>query len=142
MRSKADVAAVLPHRSRGSFLRPRILAARIEHALDVTARLVGERLLLLALFGHVSRPDQCPVSGCRGADRSEPDPGCVKTRNSRECVELYAQLPTSDRCYQYNWYSHLDALIAVKNQKSADADRLLLPQRYWHGPRLTLTGQF
>jgi hypothetical protein len=36
----------------------------------------------------------------------------------------------------------VDALIAVKNQKSADADRLLLPQRYWHGPRLTLTGQF
>jgi hypothetical protein len=36
----------------------------------------------------------------------------------------------------------VDALIAVKNQKSADADRLILPQRYWHGPRLTLTGTF
>jgi opacity protein-like surface antigen len=36
----------------------------------------------------------------------------------------------------------IDALIAVKNQKSANADNLLLPQRYWHGPRLTLTGQF
>jgi hypothetical protein len=36
----------------------------------------------------------------------------------------------------------VDALIAVKNQKSADADNLLLPQRYWHGPRLTLTGAF
>jgi hypothetical protein len=36
----------------------------------------------------------------------------------------------------------IDALIAVKNQKSADADRLVLPQRYWHGPRLTLTGTF
>jgi hypothetical protein len=36
----------------------------------------------------------------------------------------------------------IDALIAVKNQKSADADRLILPQRYWHGPRLTLTGTF
>jgi hypothetical protein len=36
----------------------------------------------------------------------------------------------------------IDALIAVKNQKSADADDLVLPQRYWHGPRVTLTGQF
>jgi len=36
----------------------------------------------------------------------------------------------------------VDALIAVKNQKSADADNLILPQRYWHGPRLTLTGAF
>lgn len=30
------------------------------------------------------------------------DLGCVKTRNSRECVELFAQLSSSDRCYQYN----------------------------------------
>ncbi len=36
----------------------------------------------------------------------------------------------------------IDGLIAVKNQKSADANELLMPQRYWHGPRLTLTGQF
>ena len=36
----------------------------------------------------------------------------------------------------------IDALIAVKNQKSANADNLVLPQRYWHGPRLTLTGTF
>ncbi len=36
----------------------------------------------------------------------------------------------------------IDALIAVKNQKSANADELVMPQRYWHGPRLTLTGQF
>ena len=34
----------------------------------------------------------------------------------------------------------IDALIAVKNQKDADASKLLLPQRYWHGPRLTVTG--
>ena len=36
----------------------------------------------------------------------------------------------------------IDALIAVKNQKSADADRLLLPQRYWHGPLVGITGTF
>jgi hypothetical protein len=36
----------------------------------------------------------------------------------------------------------IDALIAVKNQKSANADDLLIPQRYWHGPRVTLTGRF
>ena len=36
----------------------------------------------------------------------------------------------------------IDALIAVKNTKSANADNLVLPQRYWHGPRLTLTGAF
>ena len=36
----------------------------------------------------------------------------------------------------------VDALIAVKNQKSADADRLLLPQRYWHGPLVGFTGTF
>jgi hypothetical protein len=36
----------------------------------------------------------------------------------------------------------IDALIAVKNQKSANADDLILPQRFWHGPRVTLTGQF
>jgi hypothetical protein len=36
----------------------------------------------------------------------------------------------------------IDTLIAVKNTKSANAENLLIPQRYWHGPRLTLTGQF
>jgi hypothetical protein len=36
----------------------------------------------------------------------------------------------------------IDALIAVKNQKSADADNLLLPQRYWHGPLVGFTGTF
>jgi hypothetical protein len=36
----------------------------------------------------------------------------------------------------------IDTLIAVKNTKSANAEGLLIPQRYWHGPRLTLTGQF
>jgi hypothetical protein len=48
----------LPHRSRASFRRPqlRVLAARIEQALDVMARLVGQRLLLLALLRHVDRP--------------------------------------------------------------------------------------
>jgi hypothetical protein len=36
----------------------------------------------------------------------------------------------------------IDALIAVKNQKSADADNLLMPQRYWHGPLVGVTGSF
>jgi hypothetical protein len=36
----------------------------------------------------------------------------------------------------------VDALIAVKNQKGADADHLLLPQRYWHGPRLGVSATF
>ena len=36
----------------------------------------------------------------------------------------------------------IDTLIAVKNTKSANAEGLLIPQRYWHGPRVTLTGQF
>ena len=36
----------------------------------------------------------------------------------------------------------VDALISVKNTKSANAEKLLLPERYWHGPLLTLTGQF
>jgi len=36
----------------------------------------------------------------------------------------------------------IDTLIAVKNTKSANAESLVLPQRYWHGPLVTLTGQF
>ncbi len=36
----------------------------------------------------------------------------------------------------------IDALIAVKNQKSADANQLVLPQRYWHGPLVGFTGAF
>jgi hypothetical protein len=36
----------------------------------------------------------------------------------------------------------IDTLIAVQNTKSANAEGLLIPQRYWHGPRVTLTGQF
>jgi opacity protein-like surface antigen len=36
----------------------------------------------------------------------------------------------------------IDTLIAVKNTKSANAGNLVLPQRYWDGPRVTLTGQF
>jgi len=36
----------------------------------------------------------------------------------------------------------IDTLIAVKNSKSTYAGNLLIPDRYWHGPRLTLTGAF
>ena len=36
----------------------------------------------------------------------------------------------------------IDGLIAVKNQKSADASNLLLPQRYWHGPLFGISGWF
>ena len=34
------------------------------------------------------------------------DPGCVKTRSSQGCTELFSQLPSSGRSYQCNWFPH------------------------------------
>jgi O-methyltransferase domain/Dimerisation domain len=34
------------------------------------------------------------------------DPGCVKTRLSEDCVELFSQLPSSERSCQYNRLPH------------------------------------
>ena len=44
--------------------------------------------------------------------------GCVKTRNSRECVELFAQLP-SDRCYQWNWFDIDEIEKEISTRKSS-----------------------
>jgi hypothetical protein len=33
------------------------------------------------------------------------DPGCVKTRSSQGCAELFSQLPSFDRSCQCNWFS-------------------------------------
>src|ERR1019366_6659758 len=58
-----------------------------------------------------SPPAGCLLSGVkqtsrRSAATSEFDPGCVKTRTSRECAELFSQILSSDRRCQCNWFLH------------------------------------
>src|SRR6202790_5242555 len=38
--------------------------------------------------------------------RSVLGPGCVKTRSSQGCTELFSQSPSSDRSCQCNWFPH------------------------------------
>jgi hypothetical protein len=40
----------------------------------------------------------------RGNDAN--DRGCVKTRSSQGCTELFSQWPSSDRSYRCNWFPH------------------------------------
>jgi hypothetical protein len=51
---------------------------------------------------YYGQPMKMPESVCLGpVVKSVPGPGCVKTLMSRGCVELFAQLPSTERGQQY-----------------------------------------
>src|ERR1700694_439282 len=65
----------------------------------------------VALFGHAAMSELSLLSGVNRTSRLRPptsefDPGCVKTRSSQGCTELFSQLPSSDRSCQRNWFPH------------------------------------
>jgi hypothetical protein len=69
------------------------------------------RFLLLARNGPPTMSTVRSLSGGKQTCGGRPisvaiDPGCVKTRTSRECAELFSQLPSSDRRCQCNWFLH------------------------------------
>jgi hypothetical protein len=69
------------------------------------------RCLLLAQNGPQSMSAIRSLPGGKRTSRGNPisvenDRGCVKTRSSQGCAELFSQSPSSDRSCQCNWIPH------------------------------------
>jgi hypothetical protein len=68
------------------------------------------------------RPCSCPArdtlcSGGQMLSMSQMGPGCVKTRLSRERLELFSQLPFASSTYQCDWFPQLRNRVKNSTRK-------------------------
>src|ERR1017187_2020878 len=103
----------------------------------------------MALFGPDRSNSACPLTRAKRTSRlrgpnSESDPGCVKTRTSRECAELFSQILSSDRCCQCNWFLHRRNREGSSTRKSSlrvfTQPRPISEVGLHHRPKLIATG--